>query len=400
MSNPPAPAAPTEGSRVHEGAPSSPSSLPGDAVVVGLHAGGVALGRTLAQLGFRVVGLVEQQEPGRRARCFRSVHRRPPDARTIVDLVRLDTTPVPIFPTSDTAVAWLEPLAGDQRFACFRPPDDVLMSWFDKTGYARLSPEMLALLDPPRCTVLANWRRLARKEGPWVAKAANGAVRLRHGMPKTALLTSTSGLKIFAEQWRHLERYILVQDWVPGDDVDHAFVGGYADGERTHVFQVGRKLQQSPRGAGVATHARLEPLPEVEAKTRWLINNIGHRGFFEAEWKWDPTVRRWRFLELNVRPWETLAMSTHAGMDLVLTALHDAGVTVDRPSDESAPRTPTEWRDDFALVLEALKRQGSLFRRRTGPVAHAYWSWRDPGPFVDQWVSYLRGTVGRVFRRQ
>jgi hypothetical protein len=378
------------------------ATLPGasrDAVVVGLHAGGVALGRILARLGFRVVGLLEAKEPGRRARCFRTVRQKPADARELVDLARLDTAPIAVFPTSDAALAWLEPLAGDSRFTWFRPPDAVMASWFDKTGYAHLSPEMSALLDPPRTTVLADWRRLTRPEGPWVGKPANGAVAARYGVPKTVLLTSTTGLKNFVEQWRHVERYILLQDWIPGEDTDNAFVGGYADGLSAHVFQVGRKLQQFPRGAGVAVHARLEPLPQLEERTRWLINNIGHRGFFEAEWKWDRNVGRWRFLELNVRPWETLAMSTRAGMDLVVTALTDVGIEVDQPRDRTPPRTPVEWRNDFTLVLEALKRKGPFFRRKTGPVAHAFWSLRDPGPFLEQWLSYVRGSIRRVFGR-
>ncbi len=368
------------------------------AIVLGLHSGGVALGRILTRLGFRVVGVPKQDEPGRRARCFRAVHRQPADALHLADLVELDTTPVAVFPTSDAALAWLEPLTADCRFACFRPPDPVMVSWFDKTGYARLSPEMTALLNLPRSTVLADWRRLARHEGPWIAKPANGAVAARYGVPKTALLTSTTGLRNFAEQWRHLDRYFLVQDWIPGEDTDNAFVGGYAGGQGARVFQVGRKLQQFPRGAGVAVHARLEPLPELEDKTGWLINNIAHRGFFEAEWKWDRNAGRWRFLELNLRPWETLAMSTHAGLDLVVTALADVGIPVDHGSAHTAPPTPVEWREDFTLALEALKRKGPLFRRRAGPVAHALWAWTDPVPYLAQWWSLAWGSVRRTFK--
>lgn len=98
--------------------------------------------------------------------------------------------------------------------------------------------------------------------------------------------------------------------------MEHDSVGGYTDKEgRVSIVQTGRKLKQYPFGMGVSIHSKIDAIPEPEVRAREILKRIGHRGFFEFEWKWDPRVSQWRFIEINLGPWATwrLARATAPG---------------------------------------------------------------------------------------
>lgn len=341
------------------------------------------------------MGLFEHPaEPGRWSQCFSRVEELPgcPGA---LPARFMSNQPVLIVPASDSALAWLEPLqvASRHRIHLVAPSRRIRRTWMEKTHQTTWPEPLKRLLNPPRSALLAEWRGLSDMTGSegWIIKPDNASLAAaRSGV--ASLMKGAKALRVpdfkaveeMALRHGDLGKHLLVQEFIPGSDQDHAFCGGYVDKyRRVTLGLVGRKLRQFPPGVGVAIQAKKEFIADVAERSVRFVKMIGARGFFEVEWKWDGRRDAWRFLEVNLRPWGILGLSVESGKLLARAALLDHNMLSDVPTGPTAPE-PDYWVDDLPRILVAARSREPGRKSRVGPSAHAYWSWRDPLPFAAQ----------------
>jgi hypothetical protein len=384
------------------------SSMPGTgpiALVIGLYGSGLAVARCLWRFGYQVVGVYwDPSEPGCHSRACARIIRRPETPAALEAYVRSLGAPgtVPVFLTFDKTLQWLRGYTPppDSPMLLIRPDDAVFDQWMDKSAMAEDVPAALAeLLQAPPSTRLGDWTDFTRRvEGPWLIKPIDAVVGERHHVPKALRVDTRDELERLAQRFEAAADQIVLQGWIPGEDDQHGFVGGYAgrDG-KILVTQVGHKVAQYPQGMGVSIRSRCKPMPDLETQSRRLLELTGYRGFFEFEWKWDTRNNVWRFIELNVRAWATLALSQGYGLTLIERALRDYDLTPPLAGGwRDAEANPSEWIDDFTLIMRMMRFHGHYPLLRGAHVAHAYWYRHDPGPFWAQWRHLVRQRWARL----
>jgi predicted ATP-grasp superfamily ATP-dependent carboligase len=113
----------------------------------------------------------------------------------------------------------------------------------------------------------------------------------------------------------------LIQEIIPGAESRITLAAGYAGGSvDTDDIFTARKLRQYPAGFGSASRAISCHCSDTEATTRRLIDAIGYRGLYGAEFKRDPRDGALKIIEINPRPTLWFHLSHAAGKRLVATA--------------------------------------------------------------------------------
>jgi len=68
----------------------------------------------------------------------------------------------------------------------------------------------------------------------------------------------------------------------------------------------------------------LSDVPEAVSSLRRLLDGVGYRGIFSAEFKLDERDGLFKLLEVNVRPWWFAGFAASCGLDVCEMAYHDA----------------------------------------------------------------------------
>ncbi len=121
---------------------------------------------------------------------------------------------------------------------------------------------------------------------------------------------------------------VIFQEYVPGAASDHLFVDGFVDrgGECRGVF-ARRRLRMYPRDFGNSSFmVSVSPgdAAEAVAAVQRLLNRIGYRGIFSAEFKRDARDGSFRILEVNARAWWYVEFAARCGVDVCAMAYRDA----------------------------------------------------------------------------
>jgi predicted ATP-grasp superfamily ATP-dependent carboligase len=384
------------------------------AVVVGAHANGLGVVRSLAALGLPVAAV--STRPFDLAHVSNAVservslpgfHQRPDDLIELLEARASRWRGRALFPANDDALVALsrhhERLSASYRVTV--DPWEALAPVVDKDGMHELA--VGAGLDVPRCFGEAS-SCLSRKDElpyPVIVKP------LRHER-----LIDRFGVKVFAaENAAELERGVrrleeaespgLVWEWIPGGDDDIFVHCLYVDarGEPSVGLTV-QKIRQNPPGTGGARVARVvDDPPGLRDASVALLRRARVRGMAFVEFKRDVRNGAFRFVEVNCRAVQFNALPTRAGADLVRATWYD------RVAGEPVRVADNGWRGYWihlqADVLcsigfarrERLSREALLAPYRA-PHVFAIWSARDPRPFLLQAARLARQAVGLPFR--
>jgi D-aspartate ligase len=120
----------------------------------------------------------------------------------------------------------------------------------------------------------------------------------------------------------------VLQEYIPGASSAHVFVDGFVDrdGKVCATF-ARRRVRMFPPDFGNSTLtvsiARDEVSSAVANLTR-LLEGIGYRGIFSAEFKLDARDDQFKILEINSRPWWYIGFAAHCGVDVSTMAYRDA----------------------------------------------------------------------------
>jgi D-aspartate ligase len=196
---------------------------------------------------------------------------------------------------------------------------------------------------------------------------------------------------------------LMLQEWIPGGASHIVQIDGFVDRHGTLVGLLARRrIRMEPPRLGNTSSSVTIPVAGVAepvAVTRKIIEAVGHRGAFSAEFKFDDRDGQFKILEVNARPYWYIAHTAAAGLDLAWMSYLDAL--------EFPVPCVSSYRVGVFGIFEindaiALWRSWSSLRRQDGPVFRpwlmghrALFWWRDPGPALMEVQTILRRRLVR-----
>lgn len=215
---------------------------------------------------------------------------------------------------------------------------------------------------------------------PFVLKPALAAEardgRLRRLAPR--LVSSEAEARELREAWGP-EVPVLAQRWVSGAG---AGVFGLADADGVHHLSAHRRVRMmNPAGSGSSACASAPVPRELVEPIERLMMEVGWRGMFMIELL--RSGDEWWFMELNGRPWGSLALARRRGFEYPAWAAA-------RVLDEHAELSP-------APVDGEGDEDGVLCRHLGRELVHMLFVLRGPGSHTGAWPSRratLRALLG------
>lgn len=207
------------------------------------------------------------------------------------------------------------------------------------------------------------------------------------------------------QQWADA---FVVQEWIPGDDMQHFTCNGYFDRHsQAAVSFTTQKIRQWPPTTGQGCLG-VECRNEAVANTmKDVFSRLDFRGLCYLEMKKDARSGKYLIIEPNIgRPTGRSATAEAAGIELMYTMYCDA-LGWAPPKNLKQPYSGVKWihwRRDIQAALHAC-RHGQLNLREVlrswrGKKTTAIMSWRDPLPFLLELLLSMRKFVFRFGRNR
>lgn len=237
-----------------------------------------------------------------------------------------------LLPCTDawaTAVSGLPPdLAA--RFPTSISPPEIMKRLIDKGVFAETLDELG--LPHPWTVVLRNEETLATvteealkssflkptRTRPFSEKYHAKAIRFRDREDVRRRIAETRGLPF----------ELMLQEFIAGPPSCHFFVEGFVDRRGNFSAILARqRVRMFPREFGNSTATltiQIERIPAAADTIRRLLEGIGYRGVFSAEFKFDARDRLYKILEVNARPWWYVEFAASCGVDVCEMARLDA----------------------------------------------------------------------------
>ncbi len=297
------------------------------AVVLGMFETGLAVGRSLARSGVRVIGLD----------CARKVgfHSRHIDARFcphpsqekafieyLVNIAEQEIFHPVLFITSDE---FLLPVSRNRdllesRYLLNLPSREILECIADK--YRQYTLALKAGIPVPRTFVANSMEELEalKDKIPFPAFIKGAEVTLwrsKMGVASKGFVVDTPGELM--DRFRTIfERGAngLIQEIIPGPDTNHYKSSCYVskNGEILLAFGL-QKIRQQPVGFGFGCMVRSIVYPEMVDLGKEFFRKIGYRGVGSSEFKLDPRDGKLKLIELNPRYWQQNGLPDRCGMN-------------------------------------------------------------------------------------
>jgi len=315
-----------------------------------------------------------------------------------------------LLPTSDAllrAVCELPPLLA-ARFPSSTPALEVALQLTDKAQFAHLL-ERLAV-PAPRTLVAPDARTLAQFAGDrfehlFIKPADSASFMRRYGVKGCRVRDLRDGCA-------QLERLqadgvaIIAQEYVPGPASAHYLLDGFAGaGGQVQALFARRRMRMYPPDFGNSSYMVSVPLAEVEGAARSLrriLEAIGYRGIFSAEFKRDERDGLFKILEINARVWIYVEFAARCGVDVCLMAYRDA---LGLP-----PLQPRPYRSGARLVSPEIDIAAAYHAWSHGELSLLGWArswlgaqqplfnWTDPRPALSEWLALMGRIVRRLLR--
>ena len=211
--------------------------------------------------------------------------------------------------------------------------------------------------------------------------------------------------QLLAEARRHgLE--VIVQEYVSGPPSSHVFIDGFRDRKGVvRALFARRRLRMYPPLFGNSSSMKSVAVQEVREAAEHLtglLDHVGYRGVFSAEFKQDARDGRFKLLEINTRPWWYVEFAARCGVDVCSMAYRDA--LAEPVESVESYRTGVEcvypYMDYFAcreLLRSGELSLGEWLRSWIGAVQPVFRR-DDPWPAVRATAGILSGKVRGAWR--
>jgi predicted ATP-grasp superfamily ATP-dependent carboligase len=196
---------------------------------------------------------------------------------------------------------------------------------------------------------------------------------------------------------------LVAQEVIPGPPTNHVFLDGFVGGDGTLAALLARRrLRMFPRDFGNSTMTVSIALSNVEGaidSLRRLFEDVGYRGLFDAEYKFDERDGLYKLLEVNTRAWWQIGLWPGCGVAVCGLAYREAlGEPVEPVTTYEVGR---RWAHEFLDLRAWLDERG----RRLNPLVswrnceYAIFSRDDTKPFVHTARRGARSLLSRAGSR-
>jgi predicted ATP-grasp superfamily ATP-dependent carboligase len=373
------------------------------AVVATMSYSGLALARSLGRKGIKVYGIAtNKKEVGMASRyitpvVYPNIIRSYQDTLdAYIDLASRIGRRAVMFPTGDALVLPLSQHREElsKHYSFLMPSPEATERLVSKEGLSDIIRER-GIPGPTALTVMTP-DELDHAESeiryPVIVKPVYSASWYRRemtdhiGYRKVILVENREDLKHWYSRIAVIDPRVILQEYVPGEDVRLYYVCGYfnADSKLEAAF-AGQKVRVIPVHFGSASFVQSMHDERLIEAARGLLQPLGYKGLFGVEYKLDPRDDTYKVIEVNVRwgLWDGLAR--RCGIDLAYLAYaREAGLPYEPPSDY---RDGVRWlsiRRDLA-AFQGYRKEGALttaqwLRSLMGETEHATFALDDPMP--------------------
>ncbi len=167
-------------------------------------------------------------------------------------------------------------------------------------------------------------------------KPANSQEFTRHTGVKGLAANGRADVERIWDQLQRRGLEAMVQEYIPGPASEHYFIDGFRDrnGMLTGLF-ARRRLRIHPPDFGNSSYCESIALDEVDPALQnlaGLLDMLGYRGIFSAEFKRDARDGEFRILEINTRGWWYVEFAARCGVNVCRMAYDDAQGKSVRPA--------------------------------------------------------------------
>ena len=381
-------------------------------VIVGLDCiTGLQSARILARRGVPVIGIAaDRNHFCARTRSARTVIGAPTAGEPLIRaLEQLGSTVGEAFllPCTDAAVLTISAARTrlDPWYRFVLPDHEVVELLLDKVRFAEHA--LASGLPVPATFVIRT-----RDDAQAAATGLDYPAVLKPGV-KTALWLAGAKRRAFVVRSPSelLERYaefgaltdaLIAQTWIDGAATSLYSFNGYFD--RASIPQatfIARKIRQWPPETGTSSLGEEVRDDEVLAASLHVFGSVAYEGLCYLEMKRDARTGTALIIEPNIgRPTGRSAIAERGGVELLLTAYHDA---LGEPLPDARTQTfrGVKWiylRHDLqSALVEARRGRLTLrdwLRSIRGPKTEAVADWRDPWPFLGDMQHAATAAVG------
>lgn len=399
--------------------PSSATGKPA-AVIVGFDSmQGLPAARILAAHGVPVIGVgADPKHSQSKTNCCREIVFAPTaDEGLIPHLVelgkRLDQKAV-LFPCEDTNVLVISRHRDqlEKYYHVLLPDSQVVEMLMDKVSFYSYAQEND--LPIPKTFFIKNQQELAEAANelnyPCVLKPRDSAARKWEDETifKAFKLHDANELIATHQHYQRWTDCFIVQEWIEGDDGDLYSCNCYFDrNSEPQATFVARKIRQWPPETGVSCLGEEVRNDTVLEQTLRLFRNVNYRGLGYMEMKRDKRTGEYFIVEPNIgRPTGRSAIAEAGGVELMYTAYCDA-LGLPLPENREQTYQGVKWihlRKDIQSAIKYWRRGdltlGQWWRSMRGKKAYAVASWRDPWPFIYDWLSAVRSMLSPKRRKK
>jgi D-aspartate ligase len=388
-------------------------------VVVNCKLGGLAIMRSLGELGVRIHGIDSDPDAAGlqsrycRTRSFASLELRD-SGELLAELDRVSAnlgTKAVLIPTSDDTALFVaqnrEHLA--RRFMFQDNGAQLVSDLISKQGMARLANESGV---PVPGTLFpgseADVRAYIEGAGqfPVMLKAIDGVRLAKRTGVKMVIVRSADEL---LERFRELDEpgfpNLMLQEYIPGGDDQIYIFNGYFDAQSECLAAfTGHKIRQFPVHVGCASLGVCRTNADVAHLTMRFMKVIGYRGVLDIGYRFDARDGKYKVLDINPRVGQAFRLFVDKdGLDSVRALYLDlTGQSV----PACVPREERKWLIEDMDIVSSYHyyREGSLslgdwLRSFKGVEESMWFRWRDPWPFLQMAGRLLRQAAFWMVKR-
>jgi len=194
------------------------------------------------------------------------------------------------------------------------------------------------------------------------------------------------------EAYTETQRYnlrMMVVEIIPGTDDSLFHYRVYINQQGKVIAEMcTQKMRQSPPKFGVARMSKTIPMiPETRKLTLKLLENVSYHGFASAEFKYDYRDKKYKLMEINLRPVLPERLFFDAGMNFTHITYMDCveGISLTNQSY----RKGVLWISNFADIIHFIKERKEknyrfldYFRPYFRKATYCIPFFEDPVPFI------------------
>lgn len=379
-------------------------------LIFGPHIAALGVLRRLSARGVRCYVADETDDIIIRSRWYRPAGRKLPetsDSEVLAEyLESLSIDRAVLIPCSDNWTLAVAGLPGRlrERFPASLPPRDVVAQFVDKERFSGLTDRLG--IPRPRTVRLGGPDDLDQLSDEELANAffkpTDPQLHRRHFRTKGTIVHSRTEAERVLRAGAAVGVSFIYQEWIDGDMPSTTLMDGFVDRHGTLAGVVlRRRIRVAPPMIGNTVSSCSAPLAEAPGAVdslRRLLSEVGYRGAFNIEFKFDRRDGLYKVIELNPRPAWYISTIANLGFDIPWSIYRDArDLEVEPAVPYEAGRYGLYELRDAVAIAGYLRR----FRRPEGPVLGpwlrgdrtVFW-WRDPLPAFHGVLRFLRNRVG------